>query len=181
LIADYYGRVESLPVLSQAKPGEIRAGCPRNPPAQVKASMNPGEVEKLMPGITTGSRQISMPISSQRFGTVDLGRSTVFRLGRSGHALVDSPALQSRNAENGWWLECWTCRRKVSLDQPGGASFRNSFQRIFGALLAGRKRRRFRDNQHGCDKVVAYTSAPLTSIEKAMMIAGWAAKSAADQ
>ena len=27
-IADYYERLESLPVLSQVKPGQIRADCP---------------------------------------------------------------------------------------------------------------------------------------------------------
>ncbi|HET7742060.1 MAG TPA: aspartate aminotransferase family protein, partial [Mycobacterium sp.] len=32
-IADYYGRVESLPVLSQVQPGEILAQLPLSPPA----------------------------------------------------------------------------------------------------------------------------------------------------
>ena len=31
-IADYQERVESLPVLSQVTPGEIRASLPREPP-----------------------------------------------------------------------------------------------------------------------------------------------------
>ena len=31
-IADYYERVESLPVLSQVAPGEIRASLPPQPP-----------------------------------------------------------------------------------------------------------------------------------------------------
>ena len=33
-IADYQSRVESFPVLSKVKPGEIRASLPENPPAQ---------------------------------------------------------------------------------------------------------------------------------------------------
>jgi len=33
-IADYHARIESFPVLSQVKPGEIRAGLPKSPPAQ---------------------------------------------------------------------------------------------------------------------------------------------------
>ena len=33
-IADYYERVESLPVLSQVKPGQIRASLPSGPPLQ---------------------------------------------------------------------------------------------------------------------------------------------------
>jgi len=39
LIADYYGRVETLPVLSQVKPGEIRAALPSNAPLQGEGSM----------------------------------------------------------------------------------------------------------------------------------------------
>ena len=31
-IADYQSRVESFPVLSQVKPGQIRASLPANPP-----------------------------------------------------------------------------------------------------------------------------------------------------
>ena len=53
-IADYYENIDKYPVLSQAKPGEIKAALPENPP-QTGESM---EVmmcdldEKIMPGIT---------------------------------------------------------------------------------------------------------------------------------
>lgn len=33
-IADYHARIESFPVLSQVKPGEIRASLPATPRAQ---------------------------------------------------------------------------------------------------------------------------------------------------
>jgi aromatic-L-amino-acid decarboxylase len=33
-IADYHSRIESFPVLSQVKPGQIRASLPENPPAR---------------------------------------------------------------------------------------------------------------------------------------------------
>ncbi|MGH9709489.1 MAG: aspartate aminotransferase family protein, partial [Candidatus Acidiferrales bacterium] len=33
-IADYYEHVESFPVMSHAKPGQIRASLPKNPPKQ---------------------------------------------------------------------------------------------------------------------------------------------------
>ena len=42
-IADYYERVESLPVLSRAKPGEIRASLPPNPPGHLTAPRWSGE------------------------------------------------------------------------------------------------------------------------------------------
>ncbi len=36
-IADYYERVESLPVLSQAKPGDLRAALPTHAPEHRRA------------------------------------------------------------------------------------------------------------------------------------------------
>jgi Glutamate decarboxylase and related PLP-dependent proteins len=53
-IADYQSRVESFPVLSQVKPGEIRASLPANPPQQGEsfdALLN--DVDNLiLPGVT---------------------------------------------------------------------------------------------------------------------------------
>src|SRR6202451_2494174 len=53
-IADYQSRIESFPVLSQVKPGEIRASLPTNAPAQgepFEALLK--DVEKLiLPGVT---------------------------------------------------------------------------------------------------------------------------------
>src|SRR5512142_478808 len=53
-IADYQARVESLPVLSRAKPGQLRAALPPSPPAQgepfeaILADVN----RLILPGIT---------------------------------------------------------------------------------------------------------------------------------
>ena len=53
-IADYYARIESFPVLSQAEPGQIRASLPADPP--VKGEPFPAilaDIDKLiLPGIT---------------------------------------------------------------------------------------------------------------------------------
>jgi len=53
-IADYHSRIESFPVLSQVKPGEIRASLPPNAPTQgepFEALLK--DVEKLiLPGVT---------------------------------------------------------------------------------------------------------------------------------
>src|SRR5215475_13325135 len=53
-IADYQARVESLPVLSQAKPGEIRAALPANPPQKGEAFETVlKDVDRvILPGIT---------------------------------------------------------------------------------------------------------------------------------
>ena len=52
-IADYYEAIESYPVLSQAKPGEIRAALPAEPPVhgeEFETILQ--EMNLLMPGIT---------------------------------------------------------------------------------------------------------------------------------
>src|SRR5438445_6592117 len=53
-IADYHARIESFPVLSPVKPGEIRAALPTNPPSQGEpfdALLK--DVERLiLPGVT---------------------------------------------------------------------------------------------------------------------------------
>ncbi|MGA2696468.1 MAG: pyridoxal-dependent decarboxylase, partial [Terriglobales bacterium] len=53
-IADYRANVEKYPVLSQTKPGEIRAALPADPPAQGEAFEKIlGDIEKLiLPGVT---------------------------------------------------------------------------------------------------------------------------------
>jgi aromatic-L-amino-acid decarboxylase len=53
-IADYQSRVESFPVLSQVKPGEIRASLPSSAPSQAEPfSALLDDVERLiLPGIT---------------------------------------------------------------------------------------------------------------------------------
>ena len=40
-IADYYERLESLPVLSQVAPGEVSSGLPDEPPARVSTGCSP--------------------------------------------------------------------------------------------------------------------------------------------
>ena len=53
-IADYQSHVESFPVLSQVKPGQIRASLPAKPPAQGEpfAAMLKDVDNLILPGIT---------------------------------------------------------------------------------------------------------------------------------
>ena len=53
-IADYYDRVETLPVLSQVKPGEIRASLPAQAPQQGESfDAMLSDIDRLiLPGIT---------------------------------------------------------------------------------------------------------------------------------
>ena len=53
-IADYYQRVESLPVLSQVKPGDVRLGLPLEPPehGELFEAMLQDIDRLILPGIT---------------------------------------------------------------------------------------------------------------------------------
>ncbi len=53
-IADYYQRLESLPVMSQVQPGQIRASLPSEPPLQGEAfaTILRDVDEIILPGIT---------------------------------------------------------------------------------------------------------------------------------
>ena len=91
-IADYHERVESLPVLSQAEPGDLRAALPAHPPEQGErfdaGARRPRRADparhhalaapvvlRLLPG------QRERPVHSRRPARV--------RTRRAGHALVD--------------------------------------------------------------------------------------------
>ena len=53
-IADYYQRVESLPVLAQVEPGQIRASLPAEPPTHGESfeTMLRDVDELILPGVT---------------------------------------------------------------------------------------------------------------------------------
>src|SRR5215472_15052392 len=53
-IADYYEKIETFPVLSQAKPGQIRASLPPSPPQQGEpfAALLSDIKTLILPGIT---------------------------------------------------------------------------------------------------------------------------------
>ena len=66
-IADYYEKIESLPVLSQVEPGELRSLLPAQAPKESEAFGNllnqpmgrfnrSGDLSSLIPGCTTSSR-----------------------------------------------------------------------------------------------------------------------------
>src|SRR5207248_10991099 len=53
-IADYYSRIESFPVLSQAKPGQVRASLPASAPEQGEtfAALLKDVEQLILPGVT---------------------------------------------------------------------------------------------------------------------------------
>ena len=95
-IADYYKRIESFPVLSQVKPGEIRASLPALAPQQGEAFETIlGDVEKLiLPGVTHWqSPNFFAYFSSNASGPSILGRVAFVRPGRARHAVGDESCV----------------------------------------------------------------------------------------
>ena len=95
-IADYQSRIESFPVLSQVKPGEIRAGLPNEPPARGENfDAILGDINRvILPGVTHWqSPEFLCVLSLQCFRARNSGRSPVLRTGRSGNAVVDQSGM----------------------------------------------------------------------------------------
>ena len=95
-IADYHSRIESFPVLSQAKPGEIRASLPANPPAQGEPFETLlKDVEKvILPGVTHWqSPNFFAYFPCNGFRSRHSRRSSLFWTRSAGHALVDESRL----------------------------------------------------------------------------------------
>ncbi len=95
-IADYQSRVESFPVLSQVKPGEIRASLPVTPPAQGEpfdALLK--DIERLiLPGVTHWqSPNFFAYFPCNASGPGILGDLLSSGLGRAGDAVVDQSGL----------------------------------------------------------------------------------------
>jgi len=178
-IADYYGRVEALPVLSQVKPGEIRAALPPTPPLQGETfEAILADVEKLIPGITHWqSPNFYAYFCSNASGPSMLGDLLSSGLGVQGMLWSTSPACTEVETLMMDWLAgmLGLPKKFLSTNSGGGVIQDTASSASLAALLAGRERATsFASNQLGCDgKLVAYTSSQAhSSIEKAMMIAG---------
>ncbi len=178
-IADYYSQVETLPVLSQVKPGEIRASLPAQAPQQGEAfDAILRDMEKLMPGITHWqSPNFYAYFPSNASGPSILGDLLSSGLGVQGMLWSTSPACTEVETLVLDWLANMLAlpEKFLSTGTGGGVIQDTASSASLAALLAGRERATaFATNQHGCDgKLVAYTSSQAhSSIEKAMMVAG---------
>ena len=179
-IADYYSRIESFPVLSRAKPNEIRAALPAEPPQTGEAFQAIlDDVEKLiLPGITHWqSPNFFAYFPSNASGPAILGDLLSSGLGVQGMLWATSPACTELETHVlDWLVKMLALPRKFLSSQTGGGVIQDSASSAsLCALLAARERAtNFASNQRGCDgKLVAYTSSQAhSSIEKAMQISG---------
>jgi aromatic-L-amino-acid decarboxylase len=179
-IADYFERVESLPVLSRAKPGEIRASLPESAPQDGEpfdAMLQ--DVERLiMPGIThwQSPNFFAYFPSNNSFPSI-LGDLLSSGLGVQGMLWATSPACTELETHVlDWLIEMLGLPEKFSSRGAGGGVIQDtaSSSSLCAMLTARERATNFASNERGCDgRLVAYTSSQAhSSIEKAAKIAG---------
>ena len=179
-IADYYERVETLPVLSQVKPGEIRASLPAQAPQQgesFRAMLS--DIDRLiLPGITHWqSPNFFAFFPANSSAPSILGEMLSAGLGVQGMLWATSPACTELETHVlDWLVDMLDLPSKFKSSGSGGGVIQDTASSAaLCALLAARERATgFVSNEQGCDgKLVAYTSTQAhSSIEKAVKIAG---------
>lgn len=179
-IADYYQRVESLPVLAQVEPGQIRASLPSEPPVHGEAFETIlKDVEKLiLPGVTHWqSPNFFAFFPANTSGPSLLGELLSAGLGVQGMLWATSPACTELETHVlDWLVDMMGLPKKFKSTEAGGGVIQDSASSAsLCALLAARERATdYGSNERGCaGHLVAYASSQAhSSIEKAVKIAG---------
>jgi len=179
-IADYQRRVETLPVLSQVKPGGIRALLPAGPPEHGEAfDQILADVDRIiLPGITHWqSPSFFAYFPANNSGPSILGELLSAGLGVQGMLWATSPACtELETVVLDWMAELTGLPARFRSDSPGGGVIQDSASSaLLCALIAAReKTTNFASNAKGCDgRLTAYTSSQAHSmVEKAAGIAG---------
>ncbi len=179
-IADYYARIETLPVLSQVKPGQIRQALPAEAPAEGETfSAILQDISKvILPGVTHWqSPNFFAYFPANASGPSILGDMLSSALGVQGMLWATSPACTELETHVLDWLVTMLGlpRKFLSTGSGGGVIQDTASSASLCAMLAARERATNRlSNRQGCDgKLVAYTSNQAhSSIEKAAMVAG---------
>jgi len=179
-IADYYTRIESFPVLSKAKPGEIRRSLPASAPLEGEEfSAMLADIDKLiLPGITHWqSPNFYAYFPCNASGPAILGDLLSSGLGVQGMLWATSPACTELETHVLDWLVplLGLPEKFLSTSTGGGVIQDTASSASLCALLAGRERAtRYASNATGCTgKLVAYCSTQThSSVEKAAKISG---------
>ncbi len=179
-IADYQERVQSFPVLSRVKPGDVRAALPGAAPEHPESfdAMLHDLDRVILPGITHWqSPDFYAFFPSNNSGPSILGEMISAGLGVQGMLWATSPACTELETHILDWvagmLELPATFR--SSGTGGGVLQDSASSAALCALLAARERAtNLVSNEKGCDRqLVAYTSSQAhSSIEKAVKIAG---------
>jgi aromatic-L-amino-acid decarboxylase len=179
-IADYYKRIESFPVLSQAAPGEIRASLPVQPPHQGESFDRIfQDVERLiLPGVTHWqSPNFFAFFPCNASGPAILGDLLSSGLGVQGMLWATSPACtELETLVLDWLVPVLGLPEKFLSTKTGGGVIQDTASSAtLCAVLAARERATsHQSNRNGISvKLCAYTSTQAhSSVEKAIQIAG---------
>lgn len=179
-IADYHARIESFPVLSQAKPGAIRSLLPAAAPEKGEpfdALLK--DVERvILPGVTHWqSPNFFAYFPCNASGPGILGDLLSSGLGVQGMLWSTSPACTELETHVMDWLVSMLGlpEKFLSSGTGGGVIQDTASSAAVCALLAGRERAtNYSSNKQGSNgKLVAYASTQThSSLEKAAMITG---------
>ena len=179
-IADYYERIETLPVLSQVEPGQVRQALPAEAPAKgegfdaILQDIN----QVILPGVTHWqSPNFFAYFPANASGPSILGDLLSSALGVQGMLWATSPACTELESQVLDWLVTMLGLppKFLSTSSGGGVIQDTASSASLCAMLAARERAtNYRSNRRGCEgKLVAYTSNQAhSSIEKAAMVAG---------
>ncbi|MBD3223292.1 MAG: aspartate aminotransferase family protein [Caldithrix sp.] len=179
-IADYYEQIETYPVLSRVKPGDIRNALPPAPPQKGEdlSQMLEDFRRQIMPGITHWqSPNFFAFFPSNTSGPSILGDLLSAGLGIQGMMWTTSPAATELETHVLDWLAEMLDlpQRFKSTGEGGGVLQDSASSATLVALLAAReKATQYQSNNQGLNrKLTVYTSTQgHSSIEKAVRIAG---------
>jgi aromatic-L-amino-acid/L-tryptophan decarboxylase len=179
-VADYQRDVESFPVLSRVKPGEIRSKLPRNPPAEPEPfdTILRDVDQIILPGITHWqSPNFYAFFPANNSGPSILGELLSAGLGVQGMLWATSPACTELETHVlDWMADIVALPAKFKSSGTGGGVIQDSASSaVLCAVLAARERATgYQTNARGCSgHLVAYTTGQAhSSVEKAIKIAG---------
>ncbi len=179
-VADYYERIETLPVLSQVRPGDIRRKIPTEAPRDGETFETMlQDIEKIiLPGITHWqSPSFFAYFPANASGPAILGDLLSSALGVQGMLWATSPACtELETLVLDWLVPMLGLPQKfLSTGKGGGVIQDTASSSSLCAMLAARERAtNYASNRRGCDgRLVAYISGQAhSSLEKAAMVAG---------
>jgi aromatic-L-amino-acid decarboxylase len=179
-IAQYMERVETVPVLSTVRPGDIRSLLPARPPEKPESfDAIFADLERIvLPGVTHWqSPNFFAYFPANASGPSILGELLSAGLGVQGMLWATSPACTEIETHMLDWMVdlLGLPDRFLSSGRGGGVIQDTASSATLCALLSARERASgFATNRKGCDgRITAYTSTQAhSSVEKAARIAG---------
>jgi len=179
-IADYWDRVENLPVLSRVAPGEVRAALPAHPPERGEPfSAMMGDVDRvILPGLTHWqSPNFFAYFPSNISAPSVLGELLCAGLGVQGMLWATSPACTELETHVlDWMVEMMGLPAHFRSDSSGGGVIQDTASSAaLCALVAARERAMDgAASRIGTDaRLTVYVSTQThSSVEKAARIAG---------